>query len=45
MLKARPCLWLALVIVGFITIGCAEPYTEKRVIREGPVVEQREVVR
>ena len=45
MSKAHPFLWLALAIVGFITIGCSEPYTEKKVIREGPVVEQREVVK
>ena len=55
-------LWLSLVLVGFVTMGCAEPYAyappppppygaapppyvEQRVIRQGPVIEQREVVK
>jgi hypothetical protein len=45
MMKVYAALWLVVVAVGFMTAGCAESYTEKRVIREGPVVEQREVVR
>ncbi|MFA5191526.1 MAG: hypothetical protein WA117_11345 [Verrucomicrobiia bacterium] len=45
MIKGNIFLWLMLAVTAFVTIGCDEPYVEKRVIREGPVVEQREVVR
>lgn len=43
--KGNIFLWLMLAAVALTTIGCDEPYVEKRVIREGPVVEQREVVK
>jgi hypothetical protein len=43
--KGNVFLWLLLAVVAFTTIGCDDPYVEKRVIREGPVVEQREVVK
>ncbi len=45
MMKTNPVLWMLLVVMGVLVVGCDEPYTEKRVIREGPVIEQREVVR
>lgn len=45
MTKANPVLWLLLAVMGVLVVGCSEPYVEKRVIREGPVIEQREVVR
>ncbi|MFA6561828.1 MAG: hypothetical protein WCV00_07950 [Verrucomicrobiia bacterium] len=45
MIKGNLFLWLLLVAMAFTTIGCDEPYVEKRVIREGPVVHQQEVVR
>lgn len=45
MTKGNLGLWLMLAVTAFLTVGCNEPYVEKRVIREGPVVEQREVVK
>jgi len=45
MIKGNMFLWLLLAVVAITTIGCDEPYVEKRVIREGPVVQQREVVK
>jgi len=45
MTKTKPVLWVLLVVMSVLVVGCSEPYVEKRVIREGPVIEQREVVR
>ncbi len=45
MIKGNIVLWLMLGVMAFLTVGCDDPYVEKRVIREGPVVEQREVVK
>jgi len=45
MIKGNILLWLLLAVVAITTIGCDEPYVEKRLIREGPVVQQREVVK
>ena len=45
MMNTKPVLWMVLVVMGVLTVGCNDPYTEKRVIREGPVIEQREVVK
>ena len=45
MIKGNVVLWLMLAVVAFVTIGCDDPYVEKRVIREGPVVQQQEVVK
>ena len=45
MIKGNAVLWMMLAVVAFVTIGCDDPYVEKRVIREGPVVHQQEVVK
>ena len=45
MIKDNFFLWLMLAVTAFVTIGCDDPYVEKRVIREGPVVQQQEVVK